>query len=169
MESSEGNQIFGRIYKITSSETDDVYVGSTTKTLRERLSQHKSNYKQYIKNKYRYVKSFDILKFVDVKIELLSEGMFDNKHDLHVLEGQYIITTPNCINRCVAGRTEKQYKQDNAERLSENNKKYWGTHKDIYNAIITCPTCGGTYNKTHIKRHHNTIKHKNSVSSVSVD
>ena len=68
MESSEGNQIFGRIYKITSSETDDVYVGSTTKTLRERLSQHKSNYKQYIKNKYRYVKSFDILKFVDVKI-----------------------------------------------------------------------------------------------------
>ena len=81
MESSEGNQIFGRIYKITSSDTDDVYVGSTLLTLNRRFSNHKNHYKRYAQGIYdhRYTKSFEIIKFGDARIELVSEGLFNTK------------------------------------------------------------------------------------------
>lgn len=37
----------GKIYKIVSVSTSDVYIGSTTKDLKKRLSEHKSHYKLY--------------------------------------------------------------------------------------------------------------------------
>jgi predicted GIY-YIG superfamily endonuclease len=57
---SQGNQIFGRIYKIVSSETDDVYIGSTIRTLRERFKEHKERYNSYTMGK-KYTTSFEIM------------------------------------------------------------------------------------------------------------
>ena len=37
----------GKIYKIISINTDKIYIGSTTKSLYERLQGHKRNYKRY--------------------------------------------------------------------------------------------------------------------------
>jgi hypothetical protein len=105
--SEEGNQIFGRIYKITSSETEYIYIGATTKTLKERLAKHKTQYKCYLDGKYDYVSSFDIIKFVNVNIELISEGLFDRKSDLYRLEGEYIQLTENCINKRIEGSTKQ--------------------------------------------------------------
>jgi hypothetical protein len=44
----------GKIYKITSSKTDDVYIGSTIQTLNDRFIKHKSNYKLYQNKKSSY-------------------------------------------------------------------------------------------------------------------
>ena len=63
----------GKIYKITSSKTDNVYIGSTIQTLNDRFLKHKSNYKLYQNNKYANVSSNEILKHGDAKIELIEE------------------------------------------------------------------------------------------------
>jgi len=40
------NYEYGKIYKLTSIETENIYIGSTTKKrLCQRLTEHKSNYK----------------------------------------------------------------------------------------------------------------------------
>ena len=121
MESNEGNQLFGRIYKITSSETDGVYVGSTTRTLRSRLVNHISDYHGYLRGERHCMKSFDIVKFPDAQIELLHEGLFESKADLFRLEGEYIQSTANCVNRCVAGRTAIEWRRDNKDKVREYN------------------------------------------------
>ena len=54
--------MIGRIYKITISQTNAVYIGSTTESIRERLSKHKSNYKRFQDGKYCNVSSFEIFK-----------------------------------------------------------------------------------------------------------
>ena len=138
--------IHGRIYKIISSETDSVYVGSTTQTLKDRLSCHKADYKRYIQGHHMYVTSFDIVKFSDARIELLQEDLFSSKADLHRLEGQYMQTTENCINRCIAGRTRqeyeekhrdrineyaRQYRLNNSEKICQTAKRYYDNHREL--------------------------------------
>jgi hypothetical protein len=41
----------GKIYKLTSSQTDKVYIGSTIRSLNVRFSNHKSHYKSWKKVK----------------------------------------------------------------------------------------------------------------------
>ena len=38
----------GKIYKITSKQTDDVYIGSTIQELNKRLIHHKAKYKTVV-------------------------------------------------------------------------------------------------------------------------
>jgi hypothetical protein len=145
MTSEIKESIHGRIYKIVSSETDQVYVGSTTKTLKRRLTGHKSKYNLYLKNEHHYITSFDILKFSDAKIMLIHEGLFDTKDDLRRLEGQYMLATEHCVNKCIAGRTaterleaniehlkriQKLYRELNKEAIKQRNKVYHENHKD---------------------------------------
>ena len=54
----------GKIYKITCNVTGKIYVGSTIKPLKIRLSGHKAHYNLYLKNKYHYVSSFEIFQMM---------------------------------------------------------------------------------------------------------
>ena len=63
----------GKIYKLTNEETNDVYYGSTTKTLKRRLQKHKSNYTGYLKGKDHFISSFEIIKYSSANIELVEE------------------------------------------------------------------------------------------------
>ena len=58
----------GLIYKIVSPHTEKIYIGSTTVTRVQRLRTHKQNYKQYLKGKYSYNTSYEIIKLEDVDI-----------------------------------------------------------------------------------------------------
>ena len=68
-----------KIYKITSCECDDVYIGSTTKTLKKRLSGHKSNYKMWLAGKGHRITSFDIVKYSSCEIELVENFPCESK------------------------------------------------------------------------------------------
>ena len=149
-------QIIGRIYRIVSSECDGCYIGSTTQQLNMRLNMHKNDYRRYLTGKPIYITSFEVIKFADASIELIHEGVFDNKEDLRRLEGEIIRTTPNAINKNVAGRSKKQYKQDNIE-----------AYRAYQNTNCRCATCGGTYMIKSRGRHLRTKKHQNAVSSSS--
>ena len=93
----EENAFIGRIYKLTSTETDKVYVGSTASELKTRLQGHKRHYTTYSHGGFHFVSSFELLACADVNIELIYEGEFTCKKDMHVLEGQYIQATENSV------------------------------------------------------------------------
>ena len=108
----------GKIYTIRSHQTDKFYIGSTTQPLSKRLSKHKGDYKCYLKGTCRFITSFEIIKFEDAYIELLEEYSCDNKLQLHRREGE-LIRDNNCVNKIIAGRTIKEYKEDNKDKIKE--------------------------------------------------
>ena len=120
----------GKIYTIRSHQTDKIYIGSTTQTLSKRLSGHKGQYKSYLNGKKIYITSLEIIKYGDAYIELLEECPCDNKMMLHKREGECIRAEPNCVNKCVAGRTTKQYYDDNTDKIKEQNKQYYDDNAD---------------------------------------
>lgn len=63
-----------KIYKISSSNTDKIYIGkSKQKYLSQRFAVHNYHYKLYLKNKFAFVSSFDVIKHGNCKIESLGE------------------------------------------------------------------------------------------------
>ena len=121
----------GKIYSIRSHQTDLIYIGSTTeKRLSARLSKHRANYKAYLKDNCRYISSFEILKYIDAYIELIEEVEKKiTKNELHKLEGAYIRNN-KCVNRFIAGRTQKEWYINNQDKILEKSKKYREENKE---------------------------------------
>ena len=93
-----------KIYKIISKNTDDVYIGSTCRTLEDRLRNHKNDYSRWVKNnECKYLIAFEILKYADAQITLIENYPCNSKIDLLLLEGKYQTNTDNCINKSIAG------------------------------------------------------------------
>jgi len=62
-----------KIYKLTSLQTDLVYVGKTSQTLSTRFGSHKSHYKNWLKGICPFKYSNFLLDYDDVKMELIEE------------------------------------------------------------------------------------------------
>ena len=122
----------GKIYKLTSSQTDKVYIGSTIKSLNDRFSDHKYHYKRWLKSQMNKITSYDLLQYTDVKIELIKEFPCDTRTELEKEEGKIILDN-NCVNRCVAGRTKKEYVEANKEKVKERQKEYVEANKEKIN------------------------------------
>ena len=133
------NYQLSKIYKLWSPSKNIIYIGSTTQTLSRRLSKHLSNYKLYNNDNTKpYTTSYLVLECNDYKIELLEEYACNNKAQLLKKEGEYIKNN-ECVNRCIAGRTMKEYNEEyrkkNAEYFKEyrkNNAEYFKEHKKKY-------------------------------------
>ena len=74
----------GYTYAVRSYQTDDIYIGSTLGTLRQRLSRHKNDLKQYNNGKYHYVTSYEIVKYNDAFIEMIEKYDNVNKIELSI-------------------------------------------------------------------------------------
>ena len=134
-----------RIYKISSSLTDKIYIGSTCQALSQRMAGHMGNYKMYLKDKTKpYVSSFEIIKLGDAFITLIEDCNFNNKQQLLLQEGLTIRININiCVNKVIAGRTINEWRVDNKEIIAENAKEY-----SLYNKqLIT------EYKKKHYEEH----------------
>jgi len=105
----------GKIYKLYSvSNKDLVYYGSTIRTLNERLSSH---IKECKNDKIRHCKSELVIAAGDYKIELIENYPCNSEAELERREGK--ITKANkCVNKIIAGRTPKEYNEDNKEKIS---------------------------------------------------
>lgn len=114
----------GKIYKITSKQTDDVYIGSTIQTLPCRLQGHKTKYKCD-----KSASSKALMKYDDVIIELVELYPCETREDLLWRE-RYWIENTKCINVDSPIRTKEErkvyiikYCEDNKTRRNESNKK----------------------------------------------
>ena len=164
-----------KLYKIVCNVTGKIYVGSTTEpSLASRLTGHKSHYKYYLTGKRDYITSFEILKNGNYYIELICNAACTSKDELNAIEG-YHIRNLDCVNRCVPGRTQKQYNDDHAVEIKKYKKNYSEVHavkikqyinqytKDNADKLkqkINCE-CGGKHTYANISTHLKSIKHQN--------
>ena len=90
----------GKIYKLVSSQTDLIYIGSTIREdLKLRFSNHKADYNKWLKGG-SYVSSFELLKYNDCEIVLIEKYPCANKHQLFEKEKWYIDSNKEiCVNK----------------------------------------------------------------------
>ena len=118
----------GKIYIIRSDQSDQIYIGSTVKSLEKRLRKHETDYKAFNNGTYHYVTSFELLKNDNYYIELLERYPCDSEQELRRREGHFHKTV-DCVNKYIAGRTRAEYYQNNKETISEKNKQYYQNNK----------------------------------------
>ena len=119
----------GKIHQILNSETDDIYIGSTTQKLSKRMTNHNTQAKNG-KTHLLYKKMREIGgdKFY---IELVENYPCENLEQLNKREGEYLREMAT-LNEKIAGRTKKEYKTDYKESISEKGKiHYQDNRKDI--------------------------------------
>ena len=114
----------GKIYKLWCPSNDLVYIGSTTQPLYKRLNQHKSK-KEKTNSHLLYDTGHE------VKIELVEEFSCNSKMELDRKEGEWIRKT-ECVNKVIAGRTNIEYRRDNAEKIKQYNAKTSERKKEWY-------------------------------------
>ncbi len=101
----------GKIYKIESSKTDEIYVGSTCDPLKKRFSGHRNTYNKWVKTNGTsgYYKSFEILKYQDAIITLVEDFPCQTGKELLDRETYYMRTLKGVINtRGLKTKKEKQ-------------------------------------------------------------
>ena len=111
---------FGKIYKIVSDSTDKIYIGSTVKTLEERLEGHEDNYECWFNSDFKsvYCTSFEILKYGNYQIVLLEEIVCSCRSELLKCEGKYQLQNYNfCVNIVIAGKKQLDFKNFNLEPI----------------------------------------------------
>ncbi len=116
-----------------------IYVGSTTRPLSRRFSAHKT---QKTCALYKFVHEHCGGDWSDWYIELYEQNGYNNKEELNKREGQ-IMREISTINKNIAGRTIKEYYNDNKEHIkrqvrqrNDNNKFKQFLNKFIIHTII---------------------------------
>jgi hypothetical protein len=118
------NYQLGKVYKITSPQTDKVYIGSTAQVyLSSRLTGHVRDFKMFEKGKGKFLSSFEIIKFGDAIITLLEDYKCETKEQLLRKEREWIEKT-TCVNKNIPTRTYTEYYTDNKQTILANQKQY---------------------------------------------
>lgn len=171
----------GKIYCIRSHKTDLIYVGSTCQPLSKRLNRHKTAYKTYLKTGKSKEYSYKIYELDDAPyIELIKKYPCSCLDELRREEGKHI-RSMECVNKNVAGRTKKEWYDDNKDQLLKQAKEYYEDNKEKLkkykkeyskqyreqnkekirekkNQKITC-ICGSIFIKDVKAKHERTNKH----------
>jgi len=135
----------GKIYKIVDNTNNNIYVGSTTKKyLSDRLSEHRCDYRRYLKGTNGYLTSCEIIKNNNYDIILLELVNCDSKDELKAKE-RFYIDTLDCVNKVIPGRTNKEYREVNKDRLNK-------IKRDNYDKELNQKNCKKGYEKHKDKR-----------------
>lgn len=111
----------GNIYKITSSKTEKIYIGSTSKNIYTRKEQHDNDYLNYINGQSRkYCSSYQILKYEDAKIFMLEEFENITKKDLIKKEQEYINNEKNSVNIVLNNFGLKKKQDEETKNINKN-------------------------------------------------
>ena len=177
-----------KIYKIVDNTNGNIYIGSTVKTLSQRLGQHRAAYKQYLNGKCRNCKSFEIIANGDYDIVLLEEcKIITNKDELHARERHYIDNF-ECVNKYRPGvynelgkeQYKKQYREANKELIKQYEKEYYDANKVeikqqkkeyykekqlYFSERLNCPHCGISFRRDNKTQHQRSKTHQNNINN----
>ena len=113
------------IYQIYDHWDGLRYIGSTTKNIHERLKAHESYYKRYnLRTTQKYYTSYEVLRNGDYDISLLKVVEVSSMIELRIIEGEFIVAN-DCVNKNIAGRTNKQYHKQNKEKRNIQCRSYY--------------------------------------------
>jgi len=188
----------GKIYTVRYRDDDTlIYVGSTIQPLYKRWNDHKTRSqcatcKEYNKLLYIKMREFGLDNFY---IELYENVECNNVEELKKREGE-IIRQIGTLNKSVAGRTQKEWKNENEDKIKEyininrekirqqkmeydkihyiqikdKKKEYKQQHKEHYQELssqqVTCE-CGCVLTKYKLSRHQKSKKHIDLMSNIT--
>ena len=162
----------GKIYSIRSYQTDDIYIGSTTRPLSERMADHRRKYKYFLqgKTKSSYYTSFEIIKRGDAYIELIEEIPCNNVNELTKFEGNYI-RNMDCINKRNEARTKKEKQEYNKKYFEKYDKtekriKYKKQRQQKRKHIKYNCCCGSITLLKNKQSHFRSIKHRQYIFNL---
>ena len=113
----------GKIYCVRNNITDDIYVGSTTQPLSKRMAKHRQDSRREIKMHRPFYLIVNELGIENFYIELIEECPCESLEQLRKLEGHYI-RKMGTLNQQIAGRTCKEWLEQNKEKVKEYFKEY---------------------------------------------
>ena len=123
----------GKIYKLVCNKTGSIYIGSTTKTLKHRLSVHVSQCKAISKGKLQCkLSSSKIIEGGDYKIELIEDFPCENGKQLSAREGFHVRNT-ECVNINLKIHPDDLYnhiRERQKARYEEDPEKYRQRQRD---------------------------------------
>lgn len=128
-----GDYSLGKIYKLVSNQTDNVYIGSTCqKLLSMRFGSHKSDYKCWTNGKEHYRTSYEIVKYEDAQIILIENYPCVDKNELEARERYHIQNTKNCVNKYIPTRSTKEWIDEHKEHVKEIQKQNRDHRREYY-------------------------------------
>jgi hypothetical protein len=119
----------GKIYKLVCFTTGKVYIGSTTQSLAKRKGSHVEKFKKWKIDQFGYTTSFEIIQNDNFRIELIENYPCESKEALFAREGA-LQRSIECVNKNIAGRSNKQRYEDNIESITANQKEYYSENKE---------------------------------------
>ena len=111
----------GKIYCVRNNITDDIYVGSTTQPLSKRMAKHRMDSRREIKKHRRFYLKVNELGVENFYIELIEECPCESLEQLRRREGHYI-RKMGTLNHHIAGRTSKEWLEQNRENKKQYDK-----------------------------------------------
>ena len=132
------------------------YGGSTT-NWKERDRHHKQdctdpNRKNYNLKVYQYIREHG--GYDDWEMVLVETIEVESKQELRKIEAYWIIFTGASLNRRVPGRTRKEWRKQNKEKIAEKKKEKF-----------TCE-CGSRLRWEDKARHYRSQKHQNYLNAL---
>ena len=125
-----GDYSKGKIYKLVSDQTDEIYIGSTSEHyLSRRLIKHRYDFRRWYETRPDYITSFKLLKYEDCKIILIENYPCNDKYELEARE-RYHIENNVCVNKQFPGRTSREYYEANQEYIKSRVREYTHNHKE---------------------------------------
>lgn len=135
----------GKIYKIVSFETDDIYIGSTIQPLSKRMTTHRSQYKAYVEGaEYCCSSKYILEQDPFARIVLIKNFSCNSKDELNA-EELVIIQATDCVNRKKGQTADPDYYRDHAksnydkkreEILAKRCEKYKANSYDILRSKV---------------------------------
>ncbi len=124
------------IYKFVKKEdTSQIYVGSTTQTLSERLTKHKNDAKKHPNRKFYLAVDG---KWDDWEMILIEKYPCNAEEELKKREGE-LIKEIGTLNIHITGRTKeeskKAYRENNREKLLLKHREYNAKKKAQQNGV----------------------------------
>jgi hypothetical protein len=122
----------GRIYKIITQESNDIYIGSTFQDLAQRFKRHKNHYKDWKKGVFCNIAVFELFEKYGVdkcKMMLIKEYEVFDRLELEARE-QLWINKLKPINKINAFNIEWVYRKHYNSKNKEKIKEYYELNKD---------------------------------------
>jgi len=157
----------GKIYKITNTVTDDIYVGSTTHPLEARFDVHRRSSRRDIYKNIKLYKLMNDIGFDKFSIALIEDFPCETKTELCRREGYFIYTLNTSLNHNIAGRTRKERYVANNDEMRAKAKRMYEKHKEKIRErarVAHVCECGGTYCTDTKLRHFRSIKHMKYIN-----
>ena len=189
-------KMIGNIYAIVCNETGEMYIGSTTKTIEYRLSQHKS-----VSNS---CSSKQIIDRKNYKLQLLESSIYDTKSEILSREKHWIQESKKTceieggsvinkatpikyeINKEILLKSKEEFEIYSKElqilqkkEAKTYSKTYQDSHKEYFKAkrlehskkwqaSYLCP-CGTTCRLINKNRHEHSLEHKKYVNLMQLE